>query len=624
MKRAATLLLLALLAAFAGALWFLLDSLPERRVAAPGPAASGAGDLAPLRSDAAAVDPLKGKGLAQRAKESRGPEPAADERDGTASAESSATAADPLRAVTFHVVDRATGRELIDVEIAAGVLPEQAGAPLAEPRALLDRDDLPPLARGASPLRVEPPAAPPARVRVAARGYEPCVRVIDWRGGGERTVALQPAGALEVQLLDAPHEGEFIAEAVPLDALDRSLAQELANLQRFARPGPLATDAERARLERQRAANRAASSSASSSNSSDDLARATMHSSRLHRRRELDAQRRTLFEGLPPDRWRVVVRAGGGEVVASDFVTIEPGDRAVVLLRYVAPVATEDAPLVGRVVLDPAWLAVDRTEWPTRMTIRYLAPERRALHGGADGVDARLTAIEPPGTFTFDAGRLPLDGALAWFPEWSYAVALPSLEIAIPPPTEVEATIVDAAGEPQPDLHVGWSGADRAEALSPWVERARATSDAAGRVRFRVPQGVLLFAATRFAPQLFRVGTTFEAREPTLQIEWRARETCGVTLLLHDNGGMVPWSDEWRVEARPLRAGCRWIGEERSEMHFSNTLWFEGDGAVEIAAEITLEIRFDERVGYAPIAPFTIELRSGQVADRTIELRRLD
>ncbi|MBL8840012.1 MAG: hypothetical protein JNL90_00605 [Planctomycetes bacterium] len=614
MKRAAMLLLLALLAAFAGALWFLLDSLPERRVAAPETSANGAGDLAPPRSDAAAGDPLKGKGLAQRAKESRGPEPAAGERDSTAAAESSATAADPLRAVTFHVVDRATGRELIDVEIAAGVLPEPAGAPLAEPRALLDRDDLPLLARGSSPLRVEPPAVPPARVRVAARGFEPCVRGIDWRGGGERTLALQPAGALEVQLLGAPPEGEFVASAVPLDALERSLAQELATAQRFARPGPLSTDAHRALLERRRA--RALADSPAASPVESLRRDGSPHAERLARRRALDAQRRALFEGLSPDRWHVVVRAADGSAVAAGEATLQPGDRAVASLRYAAPVATEDAPLVGRVVLDPAWLAVDRAEWPTRMTIRYLAPEQRSRHGGADGVGARLTAIEPPGTFTFDAGRLPLDGALAWFPEWSYAVALPSLEIAIPPPTEVEATIVDAAGEPQPDLHVGWCGADRAEALSPWVERARATSDAAGRVRFRVPQGVLLIAASRFAPQLFRVGATFEAREPTLRLELRARESSGVTLTLRDAGGMVPWSDEWHVEARPLRADCRWIGEERSEMHFSNTLWFEGDGAVEIA--------LTGLAGYAPIAPFPIELSSGAVGDVTVELRRLD
>lgn len=610
MKRAATLLLLALLAAIAGALWFLLDSLPTRRISAPRAAASGVDDGAASGSDAAAAaDPLKGKGLAQRAKESREREPG--ERNGTAAAESSATAADPLQAVTFHVVDRATGRELIDVEIAAGAMPESGGA-------LLDRDDLELLANGASPLRVEPPDAPPPRVRIAAHGYEPCLRVIDWRGGGERTIALQAAGALEVQLLGAPNDraladDAFVATAHPLDALERALEQQLAAAQRFARRGPLATDSHRFQLERQLTALRAPSGLPSLRAAlSRSLAH---HGGGLSRTRALDAERRARFEGLPPGRWLVVVTQGVGCPVASGDATLQPGDHTVLSLRYVAPDATDaDAPLVGRVVLDPAWLAVDRAEWPTRMTVRYLAPGLRRLHGGADGVDARLVAIEPPGTFTFDAGQLPLDGAIAWFPEWSYAVALPPIEIAIPPPTEVEATIVDAAGLPQSDLHVGWCGADRAEALSPWVERAYATSDAAGRVRFRVPQGVLLIAVSRFETQLFRFGETFEAREPTLRVEWRARETSGVTLMLRDRGGMVPWSDEWRVEARPLRAGCRWIGEERSEMHFSNTLWFEGDGPVEIT--------LTELAGYAPVAPFTVELSSGAVGDVTIELRR--
>lgn len=597
LARAAPLLLVALVVLIGAATIAWWSSRP--RLARLDRAAVDAGTLAAAPASAAPIaEPEAQREAAAPAASPAGASPLSE----------AGTAWKPL---LLTVVDFDDGRPLRGVTVDHR---SQGSGPFARPER-----EAAPLAAGASPVRLDPPAATAqlGEITVAVAGYESETLRIDWSRGGERRVALRPAGSLVVQVVDVPAGSQL---AVRLFEREREMARLEAMLRTV--EGSEAIAGTRW-MERQRAAigwlHRWAGNTPPLERL-DEL----LEQMGADRQADLDGEGRVRFDGLREGDWRIGVMTTDRRLrawVAVGEARVAQERVAEVQLRYVEPPERNNVALAGRLIVDRGWLASGAPPLPTSFVLRSVG--RNGISPGAGAPQAvALVPDGDPGVLRFDAGEWPPGDAAVTFEEWRFALpfVVPDypdreLELHVPPPAIVTVQVRDLAGAPLPGACVRWRSVDdsraRTDAAFPIV-----LSDAAGLVTFAFPAGPIEISVARQPAEL----VLFHRRELLVAganaIELVAREAAAVDVTLLEGEAAVPWEWHHRFEARGSRGAIEQVGilSPSGYRDPSIRLLLDGDGPAQLrAAEID---------GYFPSEPVDVELVRGGVASVEIPLRR--
>ncbi|MBL8842723.1 MAG: hypothetical protein JNL90_14485 [Planctomycetes bacterium] len=517
----------------------------------------------------------------------------------------------PRKALLLTVVDFDDGRPLRGVAVDHR---SEGSGPFAGPER-----EAAPLAAGDSPVRLDPPAATArlGELTVKVAGYESETLRIDWSRGGERRVALRPAGSLVVQVVDVP-EGRHLA--VRLFERERAIARLEWMLRNVEGTEAIAGTHW---IERQRAAigwlRRYGGNAALLARPEELLPQMS-----ADRQADVDGDGRVRFDGLREGDWRIAVmttdRRERAWVGVGD-ARIDRDREARAVVPYAEPTRRPNVALAGRLVVDRGWLAPGSPPLPTTFTLRSTEPSAAALGiGGERPID--LVPGDEPGVLRFDAGEWRPGEAAATFEEWPFALAFVvpdfpdrELELQVPPPADVMVQVRDLAGSPLPGACVRWRGVHdsraREESAFPTV-----LSDRDGRVAFRAPVGEIELTVAREPAELNLFRSRHALAPGANAIELVAREAAAVDVTLLEGEAAVPWEWHHRFEASGSRGSIAQVGvlSPSGYRDPSIRLLLDGEGPAQLrAAEID---------GYFPSEPVAVELVRGGVASVEIVLRR--
>lgn len=425
-----------------------------------------------------------------------------------------------------------------------------------------------PLARGRSPLFV--PAAEDVLGQTAcwvrAPGYAWAWSVLDFERGGEARVELVRAGALAVELVGY---ADWLQAEVRLWPPDSAPGDAYA----FAKRTP-------------------------------------------------DADHLAVFESLPPGAYAVAVERGWAQdrvSFGSSSVEVTAGSRARVAVQVELPERPPEARVRGELVLADGWERED-------VAVAFAAQDEASAW--ADGpIVVPLAAMEPAGRavgawgadrFAFDA-RLPAPGRwaiLARPHEVRRLLEVPvagleGVELVVPPPALALVRVVDVeSGETVRVDALRWSMPPLEGILATmlWIAPA---DPGEGRIRIRAPAlGIQLHPTT---PALVAVepGQVYELHPGENELELEVRRQLGVRLRFLDGDEELPWSWEWRIEARPVS------GDTGAVSRSIGILWFREPGTYELDATVD---------GYAPVRSQRFDVRptelDAELPEVPVRLRR--
>ncbi len=531
------------------------------------------------------------------------------EADVVASAASKASA--DWQPLVLRVRDATSGVELRDV--AVNHRSDGSG-----PFARADRDATL-LTRGDSPLRLQPPGATArlGQLTVDAAGYEPAPLRIDWSSGGERSIVLQPAGALVVEVRDVP-----IGSHLAVRVYDRS--RSLARLEKMLRRVDGSTVVAGTHWsERQRAAMswlRRLGGPALGLETPGDLLQQILADGQL----DLDGEGRARFEGLRGGDWLVAVfttdRRRRAWVAWGDAF-VQPGRESRVELSYEAPPEPPLVAVAGTLIVDSGWLEPGAPPLPREMEMRSTEPS--SITSGMGGrLSVALEATGTPGVLHFDAGEWPPGDAAVTLDVWQCELAFTvpeagerELELRIAPPADVELQVGDLVGAPYPGAWVLWRVIDDSrEPLDSAFPVLR--SDAAGRVDFRAPAGAIELRVATEAPQLSLFRSSHVLVPGRNFLAATARRPAAVEVTLREGSACVPWEWYFGFAAMGERGPIAQVGlfSASGDHDPSMTLLLDGEGPAQL---IALDVE-----GYLPSAPVPVELVRGATATVEVALRR--
>ena len=618
------LLPLVLLLLLAAALWQLLAIGDGRRVV--GSHERGSRDAAGGSEHAAPAEPAAPPPTAERAAEQRSETPRAGVTHPDAPDDREAQAPDPLTAppiqpVTLHVIDRATGAPLAQVEVRCSEL---------DP-ALLRLDPTPSrdarlLAAGGSPLQLLPKREWPRarKLLVEAAGYAPETLEVDWHSGGERTVTLSAAIRLTIEVSGAPLEERLYARLYSRESVASGLERGRRRLERNAASPPAGRSAA---MERELdAATRLLATprwSAVSLELMELLARLSPD-----RADPIDSQRRVTFTDLPIGGWIVVI----GSVAMYDDrfvhavgeVELAPGDDAGLLLAWQPTPTPPRVAVTGRVVLGPGWLASDMPALPDRIAIQSLDPfaERDA---GGHGREHRLEPGSRADTLHFAIDTLLPGEAVAWFEPWRYATrfivpASPTgtaeVELRSPPPASVTVRVVGPDdSQPLVPCWYDWMAADDREGRV-GLGSGESTWAPDGAFTLVVPAAELALAVGVEPSAVWLDFTRHTVGRGATTIERTLRERAELVVTMRDGDARVPLEDFDAYRVVHLQ-GKAVEGITRAEVRGADStmrLQVNGEGPA------TLVI--DGLEGYLPSEPIAVELVRGATVHVELSLVR--
>jgi hypothetical protein len=339
---------------------------------------------------------------------------------------------------------------------------------------------------------------------------------------------------------------------------------------------------------------------------------------------EPDASGRALVESLPPGETRVAARVafawGEDHVLAEAEVKIRTGATTALSLAPREPPPPPDlVPLEGTVRADPAW-----PEEPDDIVGFCVVSHQAPLTVLAATLDWWSPDAEiDPDEGTWSAGLVLPGRYFLLFRDWSYAAAIDvgpqgttDASIVVPPPCDVEVHLVDAeSGAPVPDGHDLWWCVRAADVGSevglPWRCERDVPSASPGVYRFRAPQGTLVLD---FYSDLRSSEETEVALKPGAnRIELRVAPNLRIDFELRDGTIPVPadaaFSDRIKVAALTGDGELSCCGEGDPCV-----VWFTKPGRYRVT--------FPEIEGYEPIAPVEVEVAAGSIARVEIALRR--
>lgn len=511
----------------------------------------------------------------------------------------------------LHVVDASDGRELRGAAVHHR---SEGSGPFARP----DRDATL-LAQGDSPLPLAPPAATAqlATLSVTVAGYETEPLRIDWSRGGERCVALQPAGSLAVEVVGAPAGAKLAVRLFErrraIERLERVL--RMVDGSGFV-AGTLWSDRQRAAL----AWLRGFGGNATLLHRPEEL----LPQMSADLQQEVDAEGRARFEGLREGDWLIALHTAESGVrawVGLGDARVDRDREARAVVPYAEPTERPAVALAGRVIVDHGWLAPRSPPLPTTFGLRSIQP---AVIGAALGSDREIALFPDgePGVLRFDAGEWRPGEVAATFQAWQFELAFEvpdfpdrDLELEIPPPADVTVQVRDLAGAPLARAWLRWRGIDDGRPPEnpgfPVVQ-----SDSAGRVAFRLPAGRLELDVACEASDLSLFRSHHVAAPGLNEIEVVARVAAAVDVTLLEGEAAIPWEWHHRVEASGPRGPIAQVGmAHTSDLGGpASRLLLDGEGPAQLIA-IDVE-------GYLPSEPVAVELVRGGVASVEIVLRR--
>ncbi|MBL8840017.1 MAG: hypothetical protein JNL90_00630 [Planctomycetes bacterium] len=622
--RAELLLPLALLLLLAAAVWQMLASGDEQRVV--GSHERGSPEATGSDEHAAAAEAVAPTPAAERTAELQAEAPFVGTIRPTAPFDLDDSTPDPPTAppilpVTLHVIDRASGAPLPQVEVRCSELDDHlrrlASTPSRSERLLT---------AGASPLQLLPKRDwPRARVLVVeASGYAPETLTVDWHSGGERTVALAAATRLTVEVTGAPREERLYARLYSRESIASGLERGRRLLERNAASHPAGRSAA---MERELdAATRLLATprwSAVSLELMELLARLAPD-----RADPIDSQRRVTFTDLPISGWIVVI----GSVAMFDDrfvhavgeVELAPGDDARLLLAWQPTPTPLRVAVTGRVVLGPGWLASDMPALPDRIAIRSLDPfaEREVSGRG------RIHRLEPgprADTLHFALESLPPGEAVAWFAPWRYSTrfvvpASPAgtaeVELQIPPPAVVTVRVVGSdVAQPLIPCWYDWVAADDREGTI-GLGGGESTQAIDGIFTLVVPAAELALAVGSEPNTVWVDFTRHVVGSGATTIERTLREPSELRVTLREGDAQVPLDGFDAFHC--IQVHGKWVeGITRAEVRGADSsirLQVNGEGPATLIV--------DGLEGYRPSEPVAVELVRGGTVAIEVELVR--
>lgn len=474
--------------------------------------------------------------------------------------------------LTLHVVAATGGARLSDVVI-RGESTAAAGESLeGESRGAVEW-------RGDSPLELAAPEGTVARVgtlHVTAAGCETVRLLVDWSSGGERRVALRPAGGVAITLAAWPESAGlqwFAYEMGPqLERMERRLADRR-------RGDPLQSSPS----VRQRASQRGASAERSALELRDalrSLRTGEVASEEFAEQGALLADLAAERDGgsltaepfgwndLAPGRWRVAAfqyEPPAIPLVACGDVWIEAGTTTELALAYVAPVPPPLVACRGTVEFGLEWFADERFVPPSRATCSQSV--QRGLGWLSASWDVDLVATGTKGEWTFDGGQ-------AWPGPLTFVLPGSGGAVQVDVPTDGSALSI------RPELPAAASGEDRIPTSRP--EPADLASPAAWR-RWRAEQRALAGLAE-------------------------------LEVTLRDGAAIVPFEPDYSVvvEAAGAHVASVEAAINDGDPARRDQLHHEGRATVVVR----------DVPGYLPSTPVPVELRPGAITSVTIPLRR--
>jgi hypothetical protein len=256
------------------------------------------------------------------------------------------------------------------------------------------------------------------------------------------------------------------------------------------------------------------------------------------------------------------------------------------------------------------WAAVPiEGRWIALLHGRGLDPELGSDEWFGRRLESGIAETSDPSLFSFDFGRQPAGRFALLLPRFGIATRCDvqtdlTVEVAVPPPVEVELTLLSPEGTRNvTDCDVEWGPAvdlrdfrDVAHHVEPDLER--------GGYRFVAPEGPLVVRVQRpgepfpSIQQAFRVAP--DSRTLSIRLDAPPIEL-DVVLLDGEQPLPKPWTANLKVE----RDGVSAIGRYRFPAHGTHvTFRLPGPGRYRVSAG-ALE-------GFDPPAPVEVEVREGE------------
>ncbi len=457
------------------------------------------------------------------------------------------------RPSVLSVRDRETGAELAPV-----LLAELTGAAHAHPGPGAHGRDV-----GPSPVALTDVAESGARLRtyaVRSPGYAWGRIDIDEERGGERVLALERGGDLEVVLTGAPEDGArlrlFTESAFPEYEFDVTGP--------VLRIDALVPGAYRLRVERVET-----------------------------------------FQGMER---ALVLGEDSVEIVAGGLA------RGTIALR--APERSAGVPLAGVLVVPAEWELGDFELGFERLDGTGDASEARGAHFTIVRSEMQPEGRPPetfhwsmpevvPGTYEVTLDDVGFTAVLA-----VGASGLRDVRIVVPPPAEVRVRCTDGERElPPTGLRVDWHAA-LPEPVTSWSSQTATFDAALQRFVFRAPAGDVLVSAqgTGFAWKT----ETFAVRAGVNELTLVLKRTAGLRVLLRDGANEIPWGNDQRP--RLVAAEGQRTGEATTSGGGHVTLYRDAPGRYTLIVP--------EIPGYEPVPEQSVQLELGEVKELVIELQR--
>jgi len=329
--------------------------------------------------------------------------------------------------------------------------------------------------------------------------------------------------------------------------------------------------------------------------------------------RKPDAEGRAVFESLVPGTYFASVERGWADrrtSYGSATVEVIAGERITLPLTVRLPPRPETVVVSGTLTLPLAWertglkllfagegatekwLTEDREVPLTEMT---LLAETAGSSAPPDAGEVYAFEVELPTAGSYKLEVFPLlVRRLLKVP----AAGLDGVDVVVPQPADVEVRVTDdATGEPIEVESIYWSSPPIDGIVATPLFRARA-DPGHGRLVFRAPAAEIRLSPTHRSLLPVDEGERFLLQPGPNSLEFRVHQQIGVHFTFKDGDSVVPWEWSWRLSAHRID------GEGRDRSRSVAILWFLEPG--------TYELRTQGIPGFESIDGFRIEVAAGR------------
>ncbi len=332
--------------------------------------------------------------------------------------------------------------------------------------------------------------------------------------------------------------------------------------------------------------------------------------------RQPDTQGRVAFEALPPGSYLVSAErgwAGDRACFGQAQVSIAAGERASVALPLELPARPREVVVSGRLVLNSGWereglelsfaAQGGASVWADgKVSVPLAAMSAASTTDSAGGVFTWSASLPVAGDYELSVVPLTIRRLLAVPP-----AGLTDVEVVVPGAAEVEVrVVVEESGEELEVERLFWSP-PRVEGILTTPMLSVTRDPARGRITFRAPAGEIQLRAVDRSLEPVDEPALFVLVPGHNQVELRVHRQIGVRIRLRDGETILPWSWDWRLRAQSID------GEARDVSRSIDRLWFRETGVYELFADGGVP-------GYASIDGTAFEVRPLTPGEEALEV----